>query len=154
MPNCLDLKEEIGFERGQKKHEAQTLKDSPVSILRCQKGNRGLGVDLLYPLILFWKQRPTLKPTMYRRIGRLKECISDDEAKVTHLFNIVELETEVEGVQHGSWLVHLQLKEEKCLFIWYYLPVSWYKWLLSLRVFWFVFIQIIVIELTALMSAH
>jgi hypothetical protein len=53
MLNCLDLKEEIGFERGQKKHEAQTLKDSPVSFLRCQKGNRGLGVDLLYPLNFF-----------------------------------------------------------------------------------------------------
>ena len=96
MPNCLDLKEEIGFERGQKKHEAQTLKDSPVSFLRCQKGNRGLGVDLLYPLNFFWKQRPTLKPN---HVPSHRACISDDEAKVTH---IIELETEVEGVQHGS----------------------------------------------------
>ena len=39
---------------------------------------------------------------MCRRIGRLKVCILDDEAEVTHLFNIVELETEVESVQHES----------------------------------------------------
>jgi hypothetical protein len=53
MLNCLDLKEKIGFERGRKKPEAQTLKDSPVSFLRSQKGNRGLRVDLLYPLNFF-----------------------------------------------------------------------------------------------------
>ena len=102
MLNCLDLKEEIGFERGRKKHEAQTLKDSPVSFLRCQKGNRGLGVDLLYPLNFFWKQRPTLKPNNVPSHRVIKVCILDDEAGVTHLFNIVELETEVESVQHES----------------------------------------------------
>lgn len=47
------------------------------------------GEDLYYPLR---NQRPTQQRAI-ADIGRLKECISDNETEVTHLFNIAELDT-------------------------------------------------------------
>jgi hypothetical protein len=53
--------EEIAFERGKKRHNPQILKEFLISFLGCQKGNRGIGVDLLYPLNFFRKQKLTFK---------------------------------------------------------------------------------------------
>jgi hypothetical protein len=76
------LKEEIAFERGKKRHNPQILKEFLISFLRCQEGNRGIRVHLLYPLIFFGKPGPTLKannvpsqrgtPTTEYRTTRLK----------------------------------------------------------------------------------
>jgi hypothetical protein len=76
------LKEEIAFERGEKRHNPQILKEFLISFLRCRKGNREIGIHLLYPLNFFGKPRLTFKannvpsqrgtPTTEYRTTRLK----------------------------------------------------------------------------------
>jgi hypothetical protein len=76
------LKEEIAFETGKKRHNPQIPKEFLISFLGRREGNRGIGVDLLYPLIFFGKPRPTFKannvpsrrgtPTAEYRTTRLK----------------------------------------------------------------------------------